>query len=83
MAEATDIVTVDVRGEICPAPLFIALEAMRSISVGQEVELLTDFLPAVLTVTNAALKEGWNIHIRISGTKEWNLRLHPADASVT
>ena len=83
MDDSTDIITVDVRGEICPAPLIKALEAMRNISVGQEVELLTDFLPAVLTVTNAALKEGWNIHIRIAGAKEWNLRLHPADVTVS
>lgn len=75
MANNIDIVTVDVRGEICPGPLIKAMDAMRSADDGQEIEMLTDFLPAILTVTNAALKEGWNISIQHMDSKEWRIHL--------
>ena len=75
MSDKPELVIVDVRGEICPVPLVKAVEAMRSASHGQGIELLTDFLPAVLVVTNAALKEGWDINIQNVGSKEWRLLL--------
>ncbi len=77
MSTNPNIVTVDVRGEICPAPLIKATEAIRAAEEGQEIEVLIDFQPAVLAVTMAALKEGWNIQIRWAGTSEWNVHLTP------
>ena len=75
MSNIPEIITLDVRGEVCPAPLIKALEAMRGASQGQDIELLTDFMPAVLVVTNAAIKEGWDINIRRVGTNEWRILL--------
>lgn len=75
MSNKPEIITVDVRGEVCPTPLIKALEAMRGASQGQDIELLTDFMPAVLVVTNAAIKEGWDINIRHVGTTEWSILL--------
>ena len=75
MANKPELITVDVRGEICPVPLIKTTEAMRSASDGQDVEMLTDFMPAVLVVTNAALKDGWDVSITIMGTKEWKVVL--------
>ena len=73
MSSSPNVIILDVRGEICPVPLVKAMEAMRSASNGQGIEMLTDFLPAVLVVTNAALKEGWDINIQNVGPKEWRL----------
>ena len=75
MPDKPELLTLDVRGEVCPGPLVKAMEAMRSASHGQGIEMLTDFLPAVLVVTNAALKEGWNINIQTVSAKEWRLLL--------
>ena len=75
MSNKTEPIVLDVRGEVCPTPLIKAMEAMKSASHGQGIELLTDFMPAVLVVTNAALKEGWDINIQNVGPKEWRLLL--------
>ncbi len=75
MSTNPNIVTVDVRGEICPAPLIKATEAIRAAEDGQEIEVLIDFQPAVLAVTMAALKEGWNIQIQWTGASEWSVHI--------
>ena len=75
MESDVSIIELDVKGEICPAPLIKAMEAMKNAEIGQEIDMLTDFLPAVLTVTNAALKENWDIKIEKTGSQEWNVRL--------
>jgi len=69
-------IELDVRGEICPEPLIKATKAMEMASHEQDINLLTDFLPAVLTVTNAALKGLWDIKIQHVGPKEWKLTLN-------
>ena len=73
MPDKTKPIVLDVRGEVCPVPLVKTMEAMKSASHGQGIEMLTDFMPAVLVVTNAALKEGWDINIQNVGPKEWRL----------
>ena len=75
MSDESQLITLDVRGEICPVPLVKATEAMRGASHSDEIEMLTDFMPAVLVVTNAAIKEGWNINIQATGEKEWKVLL--------
>ena len=79
MSSNLDVISLDVRGEICPVPLVKAMEAMRAASKGRKIEIMTDFLPAVLTVTNAALKEGWNINIRKVNLNEWRVLLYRAE----
>ena len=75
MSDKSQLITLDVRGEICPVPLIKATEAMRSATHSEGIEMLTDFMPAVLVVTNAAIKEGWNISIQSTGEKEWRVLL--------
>ena len=75
MSSSPDVIILDVRGEVCPSPLIKAMEAMRTADKGQQIEMLTDFLPATLVVTNAALKEGWDISIQGTGTQEWKILL--------
>jgi len=77
MSNNQSAITLDMRGEICPTPLIKAMEAMKSAEQGQPIDMITDFLPAILTVSNAALKEGWNINVELLGEKEWNVRLTP------
>jgi len=66
-------IMLDLRGEICPVPLVKVLDAIKGASNNQMVQMVTDFLPAVLTTTNAALKQEWDINIHRSGPKEWNV----------
>ena len=75
MSSSLEVITVDVRGEVCPVPLTSAVEAMKSATEGQSVEVLTDFRPAVLVVTTAAMKAGWDVNICHVTSSEWNLRL--------
>ena len=77
MSSNPDVIILDVRGEVCPSPLIRAMEAMRTADKGQQIEMLTDFLPATLVVTNAALKEGWDISIQSmgKGSGEWRILL--------
>lgn len=69
------MITLDVRGEICPEPLYQAMEAMQGAAEGQQIELLTDFPPAVLVVTSAAVREGWDVHVQRTALREWRLLL--------
>ena len=75
MSESLGIITLDVRGEICPAPFIKAMEAMRNAEPSQQIELITDFMPADLAVTNGALKEVWDIQIQHLESSEWKVRL--------
>lgn len=75
MSETSDVIILDVRGEICPAPFIKAMEAMRNAEQNQQIELVTDFMPAVLAVTNGALKEVWDIHIQHLESSEWKVHL--------
>lgn len=75
MSDKSAIITLDVRGEICPAPLIKAMDAMKTASQGQQIEMVTDFHPAILVVTNAALKQGWDVNIRIIDSGSWKVIL--------
>ena len=77
MNNSQSAITLDMRGEVCPTPLIKAMEAMKGAEKGQFIDMITDFLPAILTVSNAALKEGWNINVELIAEKEWIVRLIP------
>lgn len=80
MMNKPEIIMLDVRGEVCPGPLVKVMEAMRGALASQDIEMLTDFMPAVLVVTNAALKEGWDIDIRHLNSAEWKVVLAQASS---
>jgi TusA-related sulfurtransferase len=75
---AMEALQVDARGEICPAPMLKAADAMKQALEGQPVEVLVDFLPAILTITNAAVKGGWDVDVRRRAIKEWAIILRRA-----
>ena len=83
MAEQLDAIVLDMRGEVCPGPLVKAVEAMRTAGENQQIEVVTDFIPAVLNVTNASLKEGWNISVLRLDPGEWKMILTRGDAAAT
>lgn len=83
MSHSPEVITVDVRGEICPVPLIKATEAMKAANPGQNIAVLTDFPPAILVVTNAAIKNGWNVKIESMGTSEWSITLLPINGAIT
>ncbi len=47
-----------------PRPPLKAVEGMNSAIIEQSVELLPDFLPAILAVTNAVLKDQRDIDVK-------------------
>jgi TusA-related sulfurtransferase len=75
MTEESAIIKVDVRGEVCPSPLIKAMEAMKNADDDQSVEIATDFSPAVLAISNAALKNEWDIEIKSVGSNSWKVLL--------
>ena len=83
MPENPELITVDVRGEICPDPFIKALAAIRSAKTGQSILLITDFWPAVLAVTNAAGKEEWDIQVQRTDVKQWSLTLTKSAEGLT
>ncbi len=74
--ESSDLVTVDMRGEICPGPLIATQAAINEAQPGQKIEVLTDFQPAVMMVTTTAVKEGWDIQVLRVKIGEWRLVLN-------
>jgi TusA-related sulfurtransferase len=83
MSEQLDAIVLDMRGEVCPGPLVKAVEAMRTADENQQIEIVTDFIPAVLNVTNASLKQGWNISVQRLDPGEWKMILTRDDAAGT
>ena len=57
MPPGPEMIHLDVQDEVCPEPRIKIMNAMQNSAEGQQIELLTDFPPAVLKLTNAAVKE--------------------------
>lgn len=75
MAGTLKVVKIDVRGEVCPAPLLAAAEAIKAAQPDECLELLTDYRPALLTVPAQALQMDWDVSIRRVGPSEWTILL--------
>ena len=50
---------LDVRGEICPYPMMKASEALKKLSGGESLQVLTDHAPALSTIPWEAAKHGY------------------------
>ncbi len=75
MPDTRALVTLDVRGEICPSPLIQATEAMNAAGPDEVIAVVTDYFPALLTVPNQALRVGWDVQIVKQGPSEWTITL--------
>jgi tRNA 2-thiouridine synthesizing protein A len=53
--------TLDARGEICPGPVVLALEALQEMEDGQVLEVITDHVPAVENIPPAVNSRGHEV----------------------
>lgn len=81
MGETVQVVKLDVRGEICPYPMFKASEAMKKAKGSEVIEVLTDHPPALLTIPHEAVKLGWDVSIQRVASAEWKLTLTKSQVS--
>lgn len=68
--------TLDVRGEICPYPLFEAKSAMEKLASGQRLEVLIDYPLALDNISRWAENAGHKvIEVVELGASEWRILL--------
>jgi len=72
---------LDVRGEICPYPMMKASDALKKLTPGTSLEVLTDHAPALSTIPWEAAKHGFRASIERVGSPEWLITLTPATGS--
>lgn len=68
---------LDVRGEICPYPMMRAVEALKKLPSGENLEVVTDHPPALSTIPWEAAKLGFEANIAESARSEWTITLSP------
>ncbi|MFQ5594857.1 MAG: sulfurtransferase TusA family protein [Anaerolineae bacterium] len=68
---------LDVRGEICPYPMMKAVEALKKLSDGEILEVITDHAPALETIPTQAVRLGYDATIAETGSPEWRITLQP------
>ncbi len=76
---ATGIQTLDVRGEICPYPLFETKSAMEKLPSGGRLEVLIDYPLALDNITRWAQNAGHKVvEVVKLGASEWRIVLERA-----
>lgn len=71
---ATTVQTLDVRGEICPYPLFESKAAIEGLSAGERLEVLIDYPLALDNITRWATNAGHEVVEVIEvGHSEWRI----------
>ena len=70
------MVELDVRGEICPYPLYETKRAMESVQPGETLEVLVDYPLALDSIIRWAQSAGHEVvETRELGPSEWALVL--------
>lgn len=72
---------LDVRGEICPYPRLKAVEAMKRLSDGDVLQVITDHAPALESIPTQAKRLGFTFEIEQTGNPEWRITLTREGAS--
>lgn len=72
---------LDVRGEICPYPMLKAVEAMKRLSDGDVLQVITDHAPALESIPTQAERLGFTFEIEQTGNPEWRIALTRKEAS--
>lgn len=75
MTEAIRTTRVDARGEVCPYPMLMAVEAMKKATPGEIIEVYTDHAPALETIPTQASRLGYEVKIEATGNPEWRITL--------
>ncbi len=74
-----DIPELDLRGEICPYPLFEARRAMASLTTGRRLRVLIDYPLALDNITRWAESAGHKVvQVENVGASEWRIVLEHA-----
>ncbi len=73
---------LDVRGEMCPYPAMKAKEALKKLSDGELLELITDHAPALSTVPWEGAKLGYAADITAKAAGEWVITLEKSTAPI-
>ena len=75
---------LDVRGEICPYPMMMAVQAMKKVKDKSEiVEVVTDHAPCLETIPPQAARLGFDVAIEEVGSPEWIITLTPKEVLVS
>jgi tRNA 2-thiouridine synthesizing protein A len=71
--------TLDVRGEICPYPLFEARKKLEALQPGTRLEVLIDYPLALDNITRWAESAGHTVlEVNEVGASEWRIVLKRA-----
>ncbi len=57
------MVSIDVRGKICPYPVVVALEHLKKLSSGETLEIFTDEPLATRSVPEEAKRLGYDVSV--------------------
>lgn len=68
-------VTLDVLGEVCPAPLYKVQQKMAAIAAGDKVIVLTDFSRSVRNILEWAEEQGYSCEVDDIEAGVWRLTL--------
>jgi tRNA 2-thiouridine synthesizing protein A len=67
---------LDVRGEICPYPMMKTVQALKKLSKEEnELIVITDHAPALDTIPTQAVRLGFTVDIKETGSPEWQITL--------
>lgn len=66
---------VDARGEVCPTPLMMTMQAMKERPPGEPLVVLIDHAPALDTIPPQAKRLGWQVMVEETGDPEWTITL--------
>jgi tRNA 2-thiouridine synthesizing protein A len=67
---------LDVRGEICPYPMMKTVQALKKLGPNEQgLEVITDHAPALDTIPTQAIRLGYVVTIKETGTPEWHILL--------
>jgi tRNA 2-thiouridine synthesizing protein A len=70
----------DIRGKICPYTLIDTREALKRLSTGQVLEVVSDYEPAATaTIPHFCEKKGYPIEVHDSGDGTWRIRIRRTD----
>lgn len=73
---------LDVRGEICPYPMLMAVEAMKKLPEGEVLEVLTDHAPALESIPVQATRRGFEVKIEKIGDPEWRILIFKGEPRI-
>ena len=73
---------LDVRGEVCPYPMMMAVEQMKKLKGAEEIVVITDHAPCLETIPPQAPRHGYLSSIEQTGSPEWRITLTPEHADV-